>query len=160
MKYICTMHGRPANKVIHIQYVTCSGERRTWWLPTWTASSCPSTPRGRRSGRSSCPPMSPASNRSTFLVSQRRHSKFATTASQFLLTGRGLSLVAVALASNHVLIYDDKNIVDHFKVGVSFFICFFIKHKLIMSLKKSLNIRQGHMWLWGIDRGSHNLYES
>ena len=34
-----------------------------------------------------------------------------------LLLGRGLSLVAVALASNHVLIYDDKNIVDHFKVG-------------------------------------------
>ena len=34
-----------------------------------------------------------------------------------LLLGRGLSLVAVALASNHVHIYDDKNIVDHFKVG-------------------------------------------
>ena len=43
---------------------------------------------------------------------------------QSLFTGRGLSLVAVALASNHVLIYDDKNIVDHFKVGVSFFILY------------------------------------
>ncbi|XP_023347799.1 Bardet-Biedl syndrome 1 protein homolog isoform X2 [Eurytemora carolleeae] len=39
-----------------------------------------------------------------------------TCLEQMNIPGRGLSLVAVALASAHVLIYDDKNIIDHFKM--------------------------------------------
>ena len=35
---------------------------------------------------------------------------------QMEIPSRGLSLIAVALASNHVLVYDDKNVVDCFKM--------------------------------------------
>ncbi len=114
------MHGRPANKVIHI----CDLFRREKNLVIANMDSqlMSFNTKGKKIWQIKLPTNVTCIEQVDIPgKKKRRHSKIATTTNKFLLTGRGLSLVAVALASNHVLIYDDKNIVDHFKVGVSFF---------------------------------------
>lgn len=47
-----------------------------------------------------------------------------------IVIARGLNLIAVAIASGHLLIYNDKNLVDHFKV-ILFNAIFVLKHNYI-----------------------------